>query len=188
MRKIVSEPRDRALAVDGPRKFCEKSQLRCSTKIQLRCSTKVQLQCSANEISRTQFVANFDRCGRNVRNGLCVAAKRGRSLTTILAFVEFPPCFLLVKLDVAVAAGDGSYENFCVLGGNCCWYGSDAERVRESRACGDGKRLRRTRRLLRKSHSQWRARKLFSNDGGSSPIALWHEGSRLSQRMRHSSH
>jgi peptidoglycan lytic transglycosylase len=29
----------------------------------------------------------------------------GCSLTTALAFAEFPPCFLLVKLDVAAAAG-----------------------------------------------------------------------------------
>jgi hypothetical protein len=29
----------------------------------------------------------------------------GLSLTTILAFAESPPCILLVKLDVAVAAG-----------------------------------------------------------------------------------
>jgi hypothetical protein len=27
-----------------------------------------------------------------------------------------------------------------------------------------------------------------SNDSGSSPIAIWHAGSRLSQQMRHSSH
>jgi len=42
----------------------------------------------------------------------------GRSLTTILAFAEFAPCFLLVTLDVAVAAVEKSYENFYVFGAN----------------------------------------------------------------------
>jgi hypothetical protein len=49
----------------------------------------------------------------------------GRSLTTILAFTEFSPCFFLIKLDVAVAAGENSYENFCVFEANFCWYGVD---------------------------------------------------------------
>jgi hypothetical protein len=67
-----------------------------------------------------------------------VTAKTGRSLTTILALVEFPPRFLLVKSDVAVAAGEGSYEKFCVFGANFFWYGSDAKRVCDDRACRDG--------------------------------------------------
>jgi hypothetical protein len=73
-----------------------------------------------------------------------------------------------------------SYENFCLFGAHFYWYGADATLVCEHYACRDGKRLRRTRRLLRKSHSQWRASKLLSNDSGSSPIAIWHAGSRLS--------
>ena len=32
-----------------------------------------------------------------------------------------------------------------------------------------------------KSHSQWRTSKLLSDDSGSSPIAIWRAGSRLSQ-------
>src|SRR6516162_10838473 len=99
----------------------------------------------------------------------------------VLAFAEFPLRLLLVKLDVAVAAGENSYANFCSFGMRFYWYGADPILVCEHRACRDGKRLRRTRRLLRKSHSQWGASKLLSNDGGSSPIAIWHARSRLSQ-------
>jgi hypothetical protein len=84
--------------------------------------------------------------------------------------------------------GRNSYEKFCLFGAHFYWYGADADLVCEHCACRDGKRLRRTRRLLRKSHGQRRASKLLRNDSGSSPIAIWHAGSRLSQQMRHSSH
>jgi hypothetical protein len=99
----------------------------------------------------------------------------------VLAFAEFPVRFLLAKLDVAVAAGENSYENFCLFAAHFYWYGADANFVCEYCACRDGKRLRRTRRLLRKSYSQRRASKLLCNDGGSSSIAIWYAGSRLSQ-------
>src|SRR5215468_5511706 len=92
------------------------------------------------------------------------------------------------RLDVAVAAGENSYANFYLFAAHFDWYGADPILVCEHCACRDGKRLRRTRRLLRKSHSQWGASRLLSNDGGSSPIAIWHARSRLSQWMRHSSH
>jgi hypothetical protein len=94
---------------------------------------------------------------------------------------EFPLRILLVKLDLAVAAGENSYEKFR-------WYSATAVLVSGNRACRNGQRLRWPRRLLRKSHGQWTASKLLSNDSGSSPIAIWHSGSRLSQQMRHSSH
>ena len=45
-----------------------------------------------------------------------------------------------------------------------------------------------TRRFLRKPHGQWRTSKLFGNDGSTSPVAIRHARSRLSQRMRHGSH
>jgi hypothetical protein len=64
--------------------------------------------------SRTQFVRNFDRVVGTLVCSVRYGAN-GRSLTTTLAFAEFPPCFLLVKLDVAVAARENSYENFPVL-------------------------------------------------------------------------
>jgi hypothetical protein len=71
-----------------------------------------------------------------------------------------------------VAAGENSYENFRLFGTHSFCYGADANLVCEHCACRNGKRLRRTRWLLRKSHSQWRAGKLLSNDSGSSPIAI----------------
>src|SRR6516162_9142091 len=110
---------------------------------------------------------------------MCIAAQTDVRWRPVLAFAEFPARISLVKLDVAVAAEENSYENFCLFG--FYWYGADAILVCEHRACGDGKRLRRTRWLLRKSHSQWRASRLLSNDSGSSPIAIWRAGSGLSQ-------
>src|SRR5262249_5989798 len=104
-----------------------------------------------------------------------------------LLTARLPLRLLLVKLNVAVAAGENSYANFCSFGAHFCCYGADAILVYEHCACRDGKRLRRTGRLLRKSNSQWGARKLLSNDSGSPPIAFWHAGSRLSRYMRHSS-
>jgi hypothetical protein len=142
---------------------------------------------ASNERSRTPFVVNFDQWGRNVSWRYTLQATDD-SLTTILGFTEFPPCLLLVKLDVAVAAGENLYENFCVFEANFCWYGADVIRVCEHCASRYGKRLRWTWRLLRKSYGQWRASKLWSNDSGSSPIAIWRAGSRLSQELRHGSH
>jgi hypothetical protein len=63
----------RKVSCDVPRKVS------CDVPRKISCNVpaKSQLRCSANEISRTQFVANFDRCGRNVSNGLCVTANKG---------------------------------------------------------------------------------------------------------------
>src|SRR5215472_3826542 len=112
---------------------------------------------------------------------MCIAAQTDVRWRPVLAFAEFPGRISLVKLDVAVAAGENSYENFCLFGAHLYWYGTDGILVCEHGACRDGKRLRRTRRLLRKSHSQWGASRLLSNDSGSSPIAVRHASSRLSR-------
>src|SRR6516164_4744451 len=119
---------------------------------------------------------------------MCIAAQTDVCWRPVLAFAEFPVRLSLVKFDVAVAAEENSYENFCLFGAHVYWFGTDGVLVCEHGACRDGKRLRRTRRLLRKSHSQWGASKLLSNDSGSSPFAIWRAGSRLSQWLRHSSH
>jgi hypothetical protein len=112
----------------------------------------------------------------------------GRSLTTWQAFAEFPLSFLLVKSDVRVTTGENLYENFRLFEPKFCWYGADAILFSGHCACRDGKRLRRTRRLLRKSYSQRRASELLGNDSGSSQISIRHAGECMSQRMRHSSH
>jgi hypothetical protein len=159
-------------------------------------------ECTANDIGRTQFVGNVDSTGRNVssRRAFCAVivgsssplewrcSANGSSLATSTRALNFRLAFCGLKFDVAVAAGENSYENFCLFAANVYWYGAGTILVCERCAGGDGKRLRRTRWLLRKSHSQWRASKLLSNDSGSSPIAIWHARSRLSQWMRHSSH
>jgi len=146
----------------GQRKYCE---------IRL-------LSRASNETSRTQFVGN---CDRGI--GTLVCAKRSGQRTFVAEQTGLhrgSAILLLVKLDVAVSQWECSYESFCASGGNFCWYGADAVLVCRHCACGDGKRLRWTRRLLRKSYSQWRASKLLSNDSGSSQIAIWHAGSGLS--------
>src|SRR5215469_7794867 len=112
---------------------------------------------------------------------MCIAAQTDVRWRPVLAFAEFPVRLSLVKFDVAVAAKENSYENLCLFGAHFYWFGTDGVLVCEHGACRDGKRLRRTRRLLRKSHSQWGASRLLSNDSGSSPIAIWRAGLRLSQ-------
>src|SRR5215469_16237346 len=101
---------------------------------------------------------------------MCIAAQTDVRWRPVLAFAEFPGSISLVKLDVAVAAEENSYDNLCLFGAHSYWYGTDGILGCEHCACGDGKHLRRTRCLLRKSHSQWRATILLSNDSGSSPI------------------
>jgi hypothetical protein len=94
--------------------------------------------------------------------------------------------FVSQKLDVAIAAEGCSCDS--LLPTLCCQYSADPILVSGNCACAGGKCLRRSRRSLRKPHGQWRATKLLSNDSGSSPIALRHSGSCLSQWMRDSSH
>src|SRR6516164_6655852 len=79
---------------------------------------------------------------------MCIAAQTDVRWRPVLAFAEFPARISLVKLDVAVAAEENSYENFCLFGAHFYWYGADAILVCEHCACGDGKRLRRTRWLF----------------------------------------
>jgi hypothetical protein len=133
--------------------------------------------------SRTQFVMNFDRRGRNITSGRVFRRRSALILRRKwkLAGDQYWP---------SPNFGDGvcwpnwiddnrtenSYENVSVFG----QHGADAVLVCRHCACRDGKRIRWTRRVLRKSHSQWGARKLLSNDSGSSQIAIWHAGSRLS--------
>jgi hypothetical protein len=148
------------------------------------------------------------QCGRNVSLGHALRRERdplrewniqshltadrganGHSLATDYGLRRISATsFIGQRSDVAVAAEEYPYENIRLFGARVCWHGADAIRVGGHCACSDGKRLRWTRRLLRKPHSQWRASELLSNDSGSSRIAIWHTGSRLSQQMRHSSH
>jgi hypothetical protein len=106
----------------------------------------------------------------------CASRCRRHSLATNAGLRRIPSRSF-VKDYVAVAAEGYSCESRCAY----FWYGVDAILFGEHCACRDGKRLRRTRRLLRKSHIQWRASKLFSDDRGSSPITIWRAGSRLSR-------
>src|SRR5215469_1107842 len=46
---------------------------------------------------------------------MCIAAQTDVRWRPVLAFAEFPVRISLVKLDVAVAAEENSYENFCCL-------------------------------------------------------------------------
>src|SRR5262249_14859344 len=117
-----------------------------------------------------------------------IAARTELRWRTVLAFAEFPLRLLLVKRNVAVVAGENSYENFSLFGAHFYCYGADATLVCEHGARRDSKRLRRIRWLLPKSHSQWGASRLLSNNSGSSPIALLHAGSRLSRQLGHCSH
>jgi hypothetical protein len=94
----------------------------------------------------------------------------------------------LSRIGRGVSDAENSHENVCLFAVHFCRHSADAILVCKHCSCRDGKRLRWTRRFLRKSHSQWSAIKLLSNDGGSSPIPVWHAGSRVSQSMRHSSH
>ena len=73
-----------------------------------------------------------------------IAAQTDVRWRPVLAFAEFPLRLLLVKLNVAVAAEENSYENSCLFGANFYWYGTDGILVCEHGACRGGKRLRRT--------------------------------------------
>jgi hypothetical protein len=64
--------------------------------------------------------------GENLSHLNAHCGANGSSLATRQAFAEFPLRVLLVKLDVAVAARENLYENFCLFGTHFYWYGADA--------------------------------------------------------------
>src|SRR5262249_26461000 len=74
-----------------------------------------------------------------------IAARTELRWRTVLAFAEFPLRLLLVKRNVAVVAGEHSYENFSLFGAHFYCYGADATLVCEHGARRDSKRLWRTR-------------------------------------------
>jgi hypothetical protein len=131
-------------------------------------NTLAQILC---EKSVSQFVRERRYCDWNVGFGYALRiAKR-----TFAGDQHWPsPNFRLnlacQKLDVAVAAEGYSYVK--LFGPYFCWRSSHAILVSGHRTSRDGKRLRWTRRCLRKSDSQWRACKLLSNDPDASQFAL----------------